>query len=63
MLNDGSRHQVFKRYLRPDQLAEEIDGQVLFDGDWFIGARAPASPPPAKASAPREPSADSASAA
>jgi demethylmenaquinone methyltransferase/2-methoxy-6-polyprenyl-1,4-benzoquinol methylase len=42
VLDDGSRHRVFKRYLRPEQLAEEIDGEVLLGGDWFIAARAPA---------------------
>lgn len=45
VLNDGSRHQVFKRYLRPDQLAEEIDGHVLLDGEWFIAARSSAAAP------------------
>jgi demethylmenaquinone methyltransferase/2-methoxy-6-polyprenyl-1,4-benzoquinol methylase len=42
MLNDGSRHHVFKRYLAPDQLAAEIDGEVLLAGDWFVAARAKA---------------------
>jgi ubiquinone/menaquinone biosynthesis C-methylase UbiE len=39
VLNDGSRHQVFKRYLRGQQLAEEIGGQVVHDGVWFVVAR------------------------
>ncbi|MDA8044802.1 MAG: methyltransferase domain-containing protein [Actinomycetota bacterium] len=39
VLNDGSRHRVFKRYLDPDQLAGEIGGRVLFTGDWFVAAR------------------------
>jgi hypothetical protein len=39
VLNDGTRHRVFKRNLRADQLAEEIGGQVLLDGRWFVAAR------------------------
>ena len=38
VLNDGSRHQVFKRYFRAQQLAEEIGGQVMQDGAWFVVA-------------------------
>lgn len=38
-LNDGSRHQVYKRYLRAEQLAGEIGGEVLRDGTWFVVAR------------------------
>lgn len=40
VLNDGSSHQVFKRYLDPGQLAEEIGGDVLMAGSWFVAARA-----------------------
>jgi len=40
VLNDGSRHRVFKRYLEAGQLAEEIGGQVLLDGRWFVAASA-----------------------
>ena len=29
VLNDGSRHQVFKRYFRGQQLAAEVGGQVM----------------------------------
>jgi len=49
VLNDGSRHQVFKRYLRPEQLTAEIGGQVVFAGTWFVAARstAPSAGPPA----------------
>lgn len=37
MLNDGSRHQVYKRYFDPDQLAAELGGgTVLHGGDWFV---------------------------
>lgn len=39
MLNDGSRHQVYKRYLTAPQLAAEIGGDVLMDGTWFVAAR------------------------
>ncbi|HEY6561819.1 MAG TPA: class I SAM-dependent methyltransferase [Polyangiaceae bacterium] len=39
-LNDGSRHRVFKRYLTGSQLAREIAGEVLLEGDWFVAARA-----------------------
>lgn len=40
VLNDGSRHRVYKRYLRAEELASGIRGQVLLDGVWFIAARA-----------------------
>jgi demethylmenaquinone methyltransferase/2-methoxy-6-polyprenyl-1,4-benzoquinol methylase len=39
VLNDGSRHQVYKRYFTADQLAGELRGEKLFDGDWFVAAR------------------------
>ena len=39
VLNDGSRHRVYKRYLSGGQLAGEIGGQVLLDGQWFVAAR------------------------
>lgn len=39
VLNDGSRHRVFKRYLTGRQLADEIDGEVLLQGSWFVAAR------------------------
>jgi demethylmenaquinone methyltransferase/2-methoxy-6-polyprenyl-1,4-benzoquinol methylase len=38
-LNDGSRHLVYKRYLGGRQLADELGGEVLFDGTWFVAAR------------------------
>jgi ubiquinone/menaquinone biosynthesis C-methylase UbiE len=38
-LNDGSTHRVFKRYLTAAQLAAEIGGEPLLDGDWFVAAR------------------------
>lgn len=39
VLNDGSRHHVYKRYLTGDQLAAELGGEVLFAGTWFVAAR------------------------
>ena len=39
VLNDGSRHLVYKRYLTASQLADEVGGEIVFDGDWFVAAR------------------------
>jgi demethylmenaquinone methyltransferase/2-methoxy-6-polyprenyl-1,4-benzoquinol methylase len=39
VLNDGSQHRVFKRYLSAAQLVDEIGGEVLLDGGWFVAAR------------------------
>jgi len=40
-LSDGSRFEVFKRFFTADGLAEELGGgEVLFDGEWFVMARA-----------------------
>jgi len=37
ILNDGSSHQVFKRYFTASQLSSELGGgRVLFDGRWFV---------------------------
>ncbi|HET6870310.1 MAG TPA: class I SAM-dependent methyltransferase [Solirubrobacteraceae bacterium] len=37
VLNDGSRHQVYKRYFDPDALAAELGGgTVLHANDWFV---------------------------
>jgi demethylmenaquinone methyltransferase/2-methoxy-6-polyprenyl-1,4-benzoquinol methylase len=37
ILNDGSRHEVFKRYFVADQLVDELGGgEVLMDGRWFV---------------------------
>lgn len=38
-LNDGSRHRIYKRYLTAAQLAEEIGGEVIFEGRSFVAAR------------------------
>jgi demethylmenaquinone methyltransferase/2-methoxy-6-polyprenyl-1,4-benzoquinol methylase len=40
LLNDGSRHRIYKRYFTADQLADEIDGEALMAGEWFVAARA-----------------------
>jgi ubiquinone/menaquinone biosynthesis C-methylase UbiE len=39
-LNDGSRHRVYKRFFTGDELAAEVGGSVLLDGDWFVAVRA-----------------------
>jgi SAM-dependent methyltransferase len=39
-LNDGSRHEIFKRYLEAGRLAAEIGGEAALDGRWFVAARA-----------------------
>ncbi len=39
ILNDGSSHQVYKRYFAPAQLATELGGEPLLDGTWFTAAR------------------------
>ncbi len=38
VLNDGSRHRVYKRYFTAPQLAAEVDGTVLLDGSYFVAA-------------------------
>ncbi len=47
VLNDGSQHTVFKRYLSPDVLMDELGGgQVLQTGRWFVVvAHTPPAPP------------------
>jgi demethylmenaquinone methyltransferase/2-methoxy-6-polyprenyl-1,4-benzoquinol methylase len=39
VLSDGSRHAVYKRWFTAAGLAEEIGGEVLHDGPWFVAAR------------------------
>jgi demethylmenaquinone methyltransferase/2-methoxy-6-polyprenyl-1,4-benzoquinol methylase len=37
ILDDGSRHRVYKRWFRADELAAELGGgDVLHDGHWFV---------------------------
>jgi demethylmenaquinone methyltransferase/2-methoxy-6-polyprenyl-1,4-benzoquinol methylase len=40
LLDDGSRHRIYKRYFTAEQLADEIDGETLMAGKWFVVARA-----------------------
>jgi ubiquinone/menaquinone biosynthesis C-methylase UbiE len=40
VLNDGSRHEVYKRYFTGGGLAEELGGgDVLHAGPWFVVVR------------------------
>jgi ubiquinone/menaquinone biosynthesis C-methylase UbiE len=39
MLNNGSRHRIYKRYLTGAQLAHELGGEVLLEGRSFVAAR------------------------
>jgi ubiquinone/menaquinone biosynthesis C-methylase UbiE len=37
VLDDGSRHRVFKRFLGGERLREKLgEGEVLHEGDWFV---------------------------
>jgi ubiquinone/menaquinone biosynthesis C-methylase UbiE len=39
VLQDGSRHTVYKRYFTPAQLASELGGaRILYAGQWFVAA-------------------------
>jgi ubiquinone/menaquinone biosynthesis C-methylase UbiE len=41
ILNDGSRWTVYKRYFTREGLAAELGGgDVVYDGRWFVAARA-----------------------
>jgi ubiquinone/menaquinone biosynthesis C-methylase UbiE len=41
VLNDGSRHEVYKRFFSGEGLAEELGGgEVLHAGPWFVVVRA-----------------------
>jgi ubiquinone/menaquinone biosynthesis C-methylase UbiE len=41
VLNDGSRHAVYKRFFAPDELAAELGGgAVLHAGRWFVAVAA-----------------------
>jgi ubiquinone/menaquinone biosynthesis C-methylase UbiE len=47
VLNDSSRHQVYKRYFDPDELAAELGGgTVLHASDWFVMVSAGATTTP-----------------
>jgi ubiquinone/menaquinone biosynthesis C-methylase UbiE len=37
VLSDGSRHDVYKRYFAPEELADELGGgRTLHSGSWFV---------------------------
>jgi demethylmenaquinone methyltransferase/2-methoxy-6-polyprenyl-1,4-benzoquinol methylase len=36
VLNDGSRHRVYKRFFGASELADELGGTVLHEGRWFV---------------------------
>ena len=41
ILNDGSSHRVYKRFVTGEALAAELGGgTVLFDGRWFVAVSA-----------------------
>jgi ubiquinone/menaquinone biosynthesis C-methylase UbiE len=41
VLNDGSRHTVYKRFFEPEELAAELGGgSVLHSGRWFVAVAA-----------------------
>ena len=41
LLNDGSSWSVYKRYFRPEALADELDGgEIVHAGRWFVMVRA-----------------------
>jgi demethylmenaquinone methyltransferase/2-methoxy-6-polyprenyl-1,4-benzoquinol methylase len=40
VLNDGSRHAVFKRWFEPEELADEVGGDVIHAGRWFVAVLA-----------------------
>jgi ubiquinone/menaquinone biosynthesis C-methylase UbiE len=41
ILNDGSRHRVYKRFLTAGDVLHELgDGEILLDGRWFCAVRA-----------------------
>jgi ubiquinone/menaquinone biosynthesis C-methylase UbiE len=40
VLEDGTRHRIFKRFLTGERLREELGGgEVLHEGDWFVVVR------------------------
>lgn len=40
ILNDGSEHRVYKRYFTAAGLADELGGEVIYAGPYFVGVRA-----------------------
>jgi demethylmenaquinone methyltransferase/2-methoxy-6-polyprenyl-1,4-benzoquinol methylase len=42
VLDDGSRHEVYKRWFRPGELVAELGaGEVVHAGRWFVAVRSP----------------------
>jgi ubiquinone/menaquinone biosynthesis C-methylase UbiE len=42
VLEDGSRHGVYKRWFEADALADELGGgEILHAGDWFVAVWVP----------------------
>ena len=40
ILNDGSRWHVYKRFLDPQELLEEVGGgETIYAGEWFVAVR------------------------
>jgi ubiquinone/menaquinone biosynthesis C-methylase UbiE len=39
-LSDGSTWRVFKRVFTGEQLAQELEGDIVFEGGWFVVVRA-----------------------
>ena len=39
VLNDASQHEVYKRYFTGRDLADELGGEALLDGDWFVAVQ------------------------
>jgi SAM-dependent methyltransferase len=39
-LNDGTEHRVYKRRYHGPDLAQELGGELLHQGDWFVVVRA-----------------------
>jgi len=40
LLKDGTRWEVYKRFFTGAGLLEELGGEVLFEGRWFVLVRA-----------------------
>ncbi len=37
--SDGSRHLIYRRYFTAEDLAEELYGEVLFEGAYLVAVR------------------------
>jgi SAM-dependent methyltransferase len=36
VLSDGSRYEIYRRYFTAQTLAKELDGRILFAGNWVV---------------------------